>query len=44
MPIVTCPALLAQESADEPLVSVRLDRDETYADIAPRAGKACGPG
>ena len=29
------PTLLAQESADEPLVSVRLDRDETYADIAP---------
>ena len=33
------PALLAQESADEPLVSVRLDRDETYADIAPARGE-----
>ena len=29
------PALLAQEDADEPLVSVRLDRDETYADVTP---------
>ena len=33
------PALLAQESVDEPLVSVRLDRDETYADIAPARGE-----
>ena len=33
------PALLAQERADEPLVSVRLDRDETYADIAPARGE-----
>ena len=33
------PALLAQESAEEPLVSVRLDRDETYADIAPARGE-----
>ena len=33
------PALLAQESAAEPLVSVRLDRDETYADIAPARGE-----
>jgi tRNA-2-methylthio-N6-dimethylallyladenosine synthase len=33
------PALLAQESADEPLVSVRLDRDETYADVAPARGE-----
>lgn len=31
----TLPTLLAQEDADEPLVSVRLDREETYADIAP---------
>ena len=29
------PALLRQEEADEPLVSVRLDRDETYADVTP---------
>ena len=29
------PALLAQEDQDEPLVAVRLDRDETYADITP---------
>ena len=33
------PELLAQEGADEPLVSVRLDRDETYADIAPARGE-----
>ncbi len=33
------PALLAQESATEPLVSVRLDREETYADIAPARGE-----
>ena len=33
------PELLAQEGADEPLVSVRLDRDETYADIAPVRGE-----
>jgi tRNA-2-methylthio-N6-dimethylallyladenosine synthase len=31
----TLPALLAQEDKDEPLISVRLDRGETYADIAP---------
>jgi tRNA-2-methylthio-N6-dimethylallyladenosine synthase len=29
------PSLLAQEDKDEPLVAVRLDRDETYADISP---------
>jgi len=29
------PALLVQEGKDEPLVAVRLDRDETYADISP---------
>jgi tRNA-2-methylthio-N6-dimethylallyladenosine synthase len=29
------PALLRQEDQDEPLVAVRLDRDETYADISP---------
>jgi len=29
------PELLRQEEADEPLVSVRLDRDETYADVTP---------
>ena len=29
------PALLAQKETDEPLVSVRLDRDETYADVSP---------
>src|SRR5436309_2445269 len=29
------PVLLAQEDKDEPLVAVRLDRDETYADISP---------
>ena len=29
------PALLSQEDADDPLVSVRLDRDETYADVSP---------
>ncbi len=32
------PALLAQESTDEPRVSVRLDREETYADVAPARG------
>jgi len=35
----TLPALLAQEDKDEPLVSVRLDRDETYADITPARGE-----
>ena len=35
----TLPALLAQEDRDEPLVSVRLDRDETYADITPARGE-----
>lgn len=29
------PALLTQEDQTEPLVAVRLDRDETYADISP---------
>src|SRR5262249_52040908 len=29
------PELLVKEERDEPLVSVRLDRDETYADILP---------
>jgi tRNA-2-methylthio-N6-dimethylallyladenosine synthase len=29
------PNLLAQEDQNEPLVAVRLDRDETYADITP---------
>jgi tRNA-2-methylthio-N6-dimethylallyladenosine synthase len=29
------PNLLVQEDQDEPLVAVRLDRDETYADITP---------
>jgi tRNA-2-methylthio-N6-dimethylallyladenosine synthase len=33
------PALLVQEGKDEPLVSVRLDRDETYADITPARGE-----
>jgi tRNA-2-methylthio-N6-dimethylallyladenosine synthase len=33
------PALLVQEDKDEPLVSVRLDRDETYADITPVRGE-----
>jgi len=33
------PALLMQEDQDEPLVSVRLDRDETYADITPARGE-----
>jgi tRNA-2-methylthio-N6-dimethylallyladenosine synthase len=32
------PALLVQEDKDEPLVSVRLDRDETYAGITPARG------
>ncbi len=31
----TLPALLAQEDTTDPLVSVRLDREETYADITP---------
>lgn len=31
----TLPSLLAQEETDEPLVAVRLDRDETYEDITP---------
>lgn len=35
----TLPALLVQEDQDEPLVSVRLDRDETYADITPVRGE-----
>jgi tRNA-2-methylthio-N6-dimethylallyladenosine synthase len=35
----TLPALLAQEDRDEPLVSVRLDRDETYADVMPARGE-----
>src|SRR5262249_10926756 len=35
----TLPALLAQEDKDEPLVSVRLDRDETYADVTPARGE-----
>jgi tRNA-2-methylthio-N6-dimethylallyladenosine synthase len=35
----TLPALLAQEDRDEPLVSVRLDRDETYADVTPARGE-----
>jgi len=29
------PNLLMQEDSDEPLVAVRLDREETYADISP---------
>lgn len=33
------PSLLVQEEMDEPLVSVRLDRDETYADITPVHGE-----
>jgi len=33
------PALLLQEDRDEPLVSVRLDRDETYADLTPARGE-----
>jgi tRNA-2-methylthio-N6-dimethylallyladenosine synthase len=33
------PVLLAQEDKDEPLVSVRLDRDETYADVTPARGE-----
>ena len=32
------PGLLAQAEADEPLVSVRLDRNETYADVSPARG------
>ncbi len=32
------PDLLAQAEADEPLVSVRLDRNETYADVSPARG------
>src|SRR5262245_41473874 len=35
----TLPALLLQEDRDEPLVSVRLDRDETYADLTPARGE-----
>jgi tRNA-2-methylthio-N6-dimethylallyladenosine synthase len=31
----TLPVLLAQEDTTDPLVSVRLDREETYADITP---------
>lgn len=33
------PSLLVQEEMDEPQVSVRLDRDETYADITPVHGE-----
>jgi tRNA-2-methylthio-N6-dimethylallyladenosine synthase len=33
------PSLLSQEEQDEPFVSVRLDRDETYADIIPVRGE-----
>lgn len=33
------PTLLAQEDKDEPLVAVRLDREETYADISPVHGE-----
>jgi tRNA-2-methylthio-N6-dimethylallyladenosine synthase len=33
------PSLLEQEAPDEPLISVRLDRDETYADITPVHGE-----
>ena len=40
----TLPALLAQEDKDEPLISVRLDRGETYADIAPVREEGIGPG
>ena len=32
------PDLLAQAEADEPLVSARLDRNETYADVSPARG------
>ena len=32
------PDLLAQAEADEPLVSVRLDRNERYADVRPERG------
>jgi tRNA-2-methylthio-N6-dimethylallyladenosine synthase len=35
----TLPALLDQEDQDDALVSVRLDRDETYADISPAHGE-----
>lgn len=35
----TLPALLDQEDQADPLVSVRLDRDETYADISPAHGE-----
>jgi tRNA-2-methylthio-N6-dimethylallyladenosine synthase len=35
----TLPALLTQEDKDEPLVAVRLDRDETYADVTPARGE-----
>lgn len=35
----TLPMLLSQEEHDAPLVSVRLDREETYADIAPVRGE-----
>ena len=33
------PTLLIQEDKDEPVVAVRLDRDETYADITPARGE-----
>ncbi|MGH7961999.1 MAG: tRNA (N6-isopentenyl adenosine(37)-C2)-methylthiotransferase MiaB [Candidatus Binatia bacterium] len=35
----TLPTLLGQEDKDEPLVAVRLDRNETYADITPAHGE-----
>ncbi|MCS6926049.1 MAG: tRNA (N6-isopentenyl adenosine(37)-C2)-methylthiotransferase MiaB [Candidatus Binatia bacterium] len=35
----TLPALLTQEENDAPFVSVRLDREETYADITPVRGE-----
>lgn len=33
------PALLAKEDQDDPLVAVRLDREETYADVSPVRGE-----
>ena len=33
------PSLLSREEQDEPFVSVRLDRDETYADVTPVRGE-----
>jgi len=35
----TLPTLLVQEDRDEPLVAVRLDREETYADMSPVRGE-----